>query len=41
MSQGPWSHHSRSASVADDIDFEVKGQEAGGEEDADHRSVVV
>src|SRR3954462_2208472 len=27
MSQGPWSHHSRSGSVADDIDFEVKGQE--------------
>ena len=27
MSQGPWSHHSRSASVADDIDFEIKGQE--------------
>jgi uncharacterized protein (TIGR00266 family) len=27
MSQGPWSHHSRNASVADDIDFEVKGQE--------------
>src|SRR6478609_1932191 len=27
MSQGPWSHHSRSASVADDIDFEIKGEE--------------
>jgi uncharacterized protein (TIGR00266 family) len=27
MSQGPWSHHSRSAGVADDIDFEIKGQE--------------
>ena len=27
MSQGPWSHHSRSSGVADDIDFEVKGQE--------------
>jgi len=27
MSQGPWTHHSRSASVADDIDFEIKGQE--------------
>src|SRR5687767_12590654 len=27
MSQGPWSHHSRNASVADDIDFEIKGQE--------------
>jgi uncharacterized protein (TIGR00266 family) len=26
MSQGPWSHQ-RSASVADDIDFEIKGQE--------------
>ncbi|HEY8571938.1 TIGR00266 family protein [Phenylobacterium sp.] len=26
MSQGPWSHH-RSSSVADDIDFEIKGQE--------------
>jgi uncharacterized protein (TIGR00266 family) len=26
MSQGPWSHH-RSASVADDVDFEIKGQE--------------
>ena len=27
MSQGPRSHHSRSAGVADDIDFESKGQE--------------
>lgn len=27
MSDGPWSHHHRSASVADDIDFEIKGQE--------------
>ncbi|WP_293678702.1 TIGR00266 family protein [uncultured Phenylobacterium sp.] len=27
MSQGPWSHHSRNAAVADDIDFEIKGQE--------------
>ena len=27
MSQGPWSHHQRSAGVADDIDFEIKGQE--------------
>lgn len=27
MSQGPWSHHTRSAGVADDIDFEIKGQE--------------
>jgi uncharacterized protein (TIGR00266 family) len=26
MSQSPWSHH-RNASVADDIDFEIKGQE--------------
>src|ERR1051325_10443966 len=26
MSQSPWSH-SRSSSVADDIDFEIKGQE--------------
>ena len=26
MTQGPWSHH-RSASVADDIEFEIKGQE--------------
>src|SRR6187399_2524323 len=26
MSEGPWSHHRR-ASVADDIDFEIKGQE--------------
>jgi len=26
MSQGPWSHH-RSAGLADDIDFEIKGQE--------------
>jgi len=27
MSQGPWSHHQRSAGEADDIDFEIKGQE--------------
>ncbi len=27
MSNSPWSHHSRSANVADDIDFEIKGQE--------------
>ena len=27
MSQGPWSHHARNAAVADDIDFEIKGQE--------------
>lgn len=27
MSSSPWSHHSRSAGVADDIDFEIKGQE--------------
>ncbi|MEW5683553.1 MAG: TIGR00266 family protein [Pseudomonadota bacterium] len=27
MSQGPWSHHSRNATVSDDIDFEIKGQE--------------
>ncbi|WP_334164788.1 TIGR00266 family protein [Phenylobacterium sp.] len=26
MTQGPWSHH-RSAGLADDIDFEIKGQE--------------
>ncbi|MEJ2818220.1 TIGR00266 family protein [Caulobacter sp. CCG-8] len=26
MTNGPWSHH-RSAAVADDIDFEIKGQE--------------
>ncbi len=26
-SEGPWAHHQRSASVADDIEFEVKGQE--------------
>ncbi|MFN3523266.1 MAG: TIGR00266 family protein [Phenylobacterium sp.] len=26
MTSGPWSHH-RSAAVADDIDFEIKGQE--------------
>jgi uncharacterized protein (TIGR00266 family) len=26
MNQGPWSHH-RSASLADDIEFEIKGQE--------------
>src|SRR3954470_12877444 len=27
MSQGPWSHHARSGSVADDIDFAIKGQQ--------------
>jgi uncharacterized protein (TIGR00266 family) len=27
MSTSPWSHHSRNPSVADDIDFEIKGQE--------------
>lgn len=27
MSNSPWSHHSRSANLADDIDFEIKGQE--------------
>ncbi|HEX8059078.1 MAG TPA: TIGR00266 family protein [Novosphingobium sp.] len=27
MSSSPWSHHSRNANVADDIDFEIKGQE--------------
>jgi uncharacterized protein (TIGR00266 family) len=27
MSQGPWSHHHKSAGVADDIDFEIKGHE--------------
>jgi uncharacterized protein (TIGR00266 family) len=27
MSSSPWSHHSRNAGVADDIDFEIKGQE--------------
>jgi len=27
MSSSPWSQHSRSAGVADDIDFEIKGQE--------------
>ena len=26
-SEGPWSHHTRNAAVADDIDFEIKGQE--------------
>jgi len=26
-SQGPWGHHQRNAAVADDIDFEIKGQE--------------
>jgi uncharacterized protein (TIGR00266 family) len=26
MSEGPWAHH-RSASIADDIEFEIKGQE--------------
>jgi uncharacterized protein (TIGR00266 family) len=25
--EGPWSHHQRNAAVADDIDFEIKGQE--------------
>ena len=25
--EGPWSHHTRNAAVADDIDFEIKGQE--------------
>lgn len=27
MNTSPWSHHSRNAAVADDIDFEIKGQE--------------
>ena len=27
MTTSPWSHHSRAAGVADDIDFEIKGQE--------------
>ncbi|HCF24105.1 MULTISPECIES: TIGR00266 family protein [unclassified Novosphingobium] len=27
MNSSPWAHHSRSAGVADDIDFEIKGQE--------------
>ncbi len=27
MSPSPWSNHTRNASVADDIDFEIKGQE--------------
>jgi uncharacterized protein (TIGR00266 family) len=27
MSSSPWSHHTRNASVSDDIDFEIKGQE--------------
>lgn len=27
MSSSPWSHHTRNAAVADDIDFEIKGQE--------------
>ncbi|WP_309622159.1 TIGR00266 family protein [Novosphingobium sp.] len=27
MTTTPWSHHTRSAGVADDIDFEIKGQE--------------
>ncbi|MBL8771402.1 MAG: TIGR00266 family protein [Phenylobacterium sp.] len=27
MSQGPWSHHHRNAGVADDIDFEIKGDD--------------
>ena len=25
--EGPWAHHQRNAAVADDIDFEIKGQE--------------
>jgi len=27
MSQSPWSHHTRSSSVSDDVDFEIKGEE--------------
>lgn len=27
MTTSPWNHHTRSAGVADDIDFEIKGQE--------------
>ena len=27
MSQSPWSHHRRSSIVADDVDFEIKGEE--------------
>jgi uncharacterized protein (TIGR00266 family) len=27
MNTSPWNHHTRSASIADDIDFEIKGQE--------------
>ena len=27
MSTSPWAHHSRNASIADDVDFEIKGQE--------------
>jgi uncharacterized protein (TIGR00266 family) len=27
MSSSPWSHHTRNAGIADDIDFEIKGQE--------------
>jgi len=27
MDTNPWSHHARNANVADDIDFEIKGQE--------------
>ena len=27
MSQSPWQHHQRQSGVADDIDFEIKGQE--------------
>jgi len=27
MPQGPWTHHHKSAGVADDIDFEIKGEE--------------
>jgi uncharacterized protein (TIGR00266 family) len=27
MSSSPWSHHNRNAGIADDIDFEIKGQE--------------
>ena len=27
MTTSPWSRHTRSAGIADDIDFEIKGQE--------------
>ena len=27
MSTSPWAHHSRNANVADDIDFDIRGQE--------------